>query len=102
MSLSRRNWLVYGATATLSSLATYCGFLVASLIVGPQVWSAHFALLPLLLPPALAVLLACAVINTVGRPQIRRYSLAEFNLVSGSLIAFILCLVLQSLLDLLH
>jgi hypothetical protein len=102
MSLPRRNRLVYGATATLISFITYCGFLIASLIVGPQVWSAHLELLPLLLPPAIAVFLGCAVINTVGRPEIRRYAITEFNLVSGSLIAFILCLVLQSLLDLLH
>jgi hypothetical protein len=59
-------------------------FLIASLIVGPRVWSAHLELLPLLLPPALAVLLGCTVINTVGRPQIRRYSITEFNLVSES------------------
>ena len=102
MSLRRRNLVVYAATATLCSFATYCGFLIASLIAGPQVWSAHLMLLPLLLPPALAVLLGCAAINTVGRPQIRRYVISDFNIISGFLITFAICLTMQSLLDLLH
>lgn len=102
MSLRGRNLLVYAATATLCSFATYCGFLMASLIAGPHVWSAHLTLLPLFLPPALAVLLGCAVINTVGRPQIRRYTISNFNITSGFLLAFVICLGIQSLLDLLR
>lgn len=102
MSLRKRNLLVYAATATLCSFATYCGFLIASLIAGPHVWSAHLTLLPLFLPPALAILLGFPVINTVGRPQIRRYTISDFNIISGSLIAFVICLAMQSLLDLLH
>ncbi len=102
MSPRRRNLLLYAATATLSSFATYCGFLIASLVAGPHVWSAHLTLLPLLLPPSFAVLLGCALINTAGRPQIRRYTTRDFNIISGFLIAFVICLAMQSLLDLLH
>jgi hypothetical protein len=102
MSVGERNLLVYGAAATLTSIVT-CGILaIAGLIAGHQVWPAIFMLLPLLLPPAAAVLLGCVVIYKFGRTRIRKHTIADLRLVSGCLTAFILCLVLRSLLGLLY
>jgi hypothetical protein len=102
MSVIKRNTLVYAAAATLSSIVTYCILLIASLIVGPQVWPGTLAPLPLFLPPIAAVLLGCIVINKVGRPRIRGHTIADLRLVSGCVTAFVLCLVLRSVLELLH
>jgi len=86
-----RNVVIDAVMAVLISLATYCGFLIAGLISGPQVWSARFALLPLLLPPALAVLFGCLVINTLGKPEIAKYTLRNFNLSVGIFVSFVIC-----------
>lgn len=102
MSVDKRNLLVYSAAAALSSIVTYCVLTIASLIAGHQVWPAIFAPLPLLLPPAAAVVLGCVVIHKAGGTRIRKHTVADFRLVAGCLTAFILCLVLRAILGLLH
>jgi hypothetical protein len=102
MSVTGRNLLIYAAAAVLSTVVTYCVLVIASIVVGPRVWPGIMAPLPLLLPPAVAVLLGFAVINTVAQPRIRHRTVADSRLASGCLTAFVLCLVLRSVLELLH